>query len=66
MKNKIEKLIDVKSLVTLALTGVFAYLSIRGRVTPDQFLTIFTVIIGFYYGTQYQKNKERKDGQKDE
>lgn len=66
MKNKIEKLIDVKSLVTLALTGVFAYLAIRGRVTPDQFLTIFTVIIGFYYGTQYQKNKERKDGQKDE
>lgn len=40
MKDKLSKLIDVKSIVTILLTGVFGYLSIRGEVTPDQFLTV--------------------------
>lgn len=66
MKNRLSKLVDVKSIVTLLLTGVFAYLGILGRITPDQFLTIFTVIIGFYYGTQYQKNADRKEREDDE
>lgn len=60
MKDKIKKLIDVKSIVTIALTGTFTYLAIIGRINPEQFLTIFTVVIGFYFGTQYQKNI--KDG----
>ena len=57
MKEKIKKLIDVKSIVTIILTGIFGYLAIIGKVNPEQFLTIFTVIISFYFGTQYQKNK---------
>ena len=57
--QKITKLIDVKSLVTLCLTAVFCVLSIKGKVSAEQFLTIFTVIISFYFGTQYNKtNKE--------
>lgn len=53
--KKIAKLIDVKSIVTLALTGVFAVETLRNEITPEQFLTIFTVVISFYFGTQYQK-----------
>ena len=60
MRKQIAKLIDVKSLVTLALTSVFAVLSVRGDLTGEQFLTVFTVVISFYFGTQYQKNKEAK------
>ena len=45
-------LLAVKSLVTLTLTVVFAVLSCMGQVTTEQFLTIFTVVIGFYFGTQ--------------
>lgn len=56
MKNRLAKLIDVKSLVTLILTLVFAYLSIISKISSDQFITIFTVIISFYFGTQFQKN----------
>lgn len=56
MKNKLAKLIDVKSIVTLVLTGVFAYLAAVGTITPDNYMTIFTVIIAFYFGTQAQKN----------
>lgn len=59
IREKLAKLIDVKSLVTLILTGVFAWETIKGVVTPEQFLTIYTVTIGFYFGTQYTKyNKE--------
>ena len=65
MKDKLKKLIDVKSIVTLILTGVFSYLAIYGYILPEQFLTIFTVIIGFYFGTQYQKN-QRNEGEKNE
>ena len=47
------------SLLTIALTGVFAWLSVAGRVTTDQFLTVFTVVIGFYFGTQAEKQNSR-------
>ena len=55
MLQRLVKLIDVKSIVTLSLTWVFAYLTASGKVQTDQFLTVFTVIIAFYFGTQSQK-----------
>lgn len=61
MKEKLSKLIDVKSIVTLVLTGVFSYLSIAGVISGEQFLTIFTVIISFYFGTQVAKKEEKTD-----
>ena len=57
MRERIAKLIDVKSIVTLVLCGVFAFLSITGRVSSEQFMTVFTMISSFYFGTQYQKNQ---------
>lgn len=60
MGDKLAKLIDVKSIVTLTLTGVFAFLSIRGDLTGEQFMTIFTTVVAFYFGTQYQKAREEK------
>lgn len=50
--NKIAKLIDVKSLVTLTLTGVVAYLAVIGRIDIEN---IYLMIIAFYFGTQVQK-----------
>lgn len=61
IKEKLMKLLDVKSVVTLTMTVVFAVLSLRGKITSEQFLTIFTVVISFYFGTQYRKNSERSD-----
>jgi hypothetical protein len=57
MFKNIAKLIDVKSLVTLILTAVFAILSVKGNISSDQFLTVFTVVISFYFGIQYEKTK---------
>lgn len=57
----IEKLLTVKSIVTLMLTAVFAFLAITGKVTAEQFMTVFTVIIGFYFGTQRVKDDYEAD-----
>jgi hypothetical protein len=54
MKEKLARLIDVKSIVTLALTGAFVYLACE-KVVPQEFQTIFTVVISFYFGTQAAK-----------
>ena len=56
MKAKLAKLIDVKSIVTLILTGVFAYLAIIAKISADNYMTIFTVVIAFYFGTIHQKS----------
>lgn len=55
MKEKIAKLIDVKSIMTLVLTGGFVTLTRNGEISGEQFLTIFTMIVGFYFGTQSLK-----------
>ena len=61
MRERIAKLIDVKSLSTLTMVGVFAFLSITGKVSSDQFLTIFTVVVSFYFGTQVNKQTSKKE-----
>ena len=60
MREKLAKLIDVKSIVTIVLTIVFATLSFTGRITGQDFLTVFSVVIAFYFGTQTQKKEEVK------
>ena len=55
MKEKIAKLLTVKSIVTLVLTGVFSYLSITGAIGPDLFMSVFTVVVAFYFGVQYER-----------
>lgn len=61
MKELINKLLTVKSLVTLVLTAVFSVLAIRRDISTDQFLTIFTVVIGFYFGTQHERAVNHKE-----
>ena len=59
MIKQLAKLINVKSIVTITLTTVFSVLSLKGRITPESFLTIFTVVIGFYFGTQAKKEENK-------
>lgn len=61
MKSRIAKLIDVKTIVTFTLTAAFTYLAIRGEIEANVFMTVYTVIIGFYFGTQYQKHTNNKE-----
>ena len=59
--KRLGNLLSVKSIVTLVLTGVFAYMAIVGKISHD-FMTIYAVIIAFYFGTQSQKTQDAIDG----
>ena len=58
IKKRLGNLLAVKSLVTITLTVVFAVLALRETISGSEFLTIFTVVIGFYFGTQ-RVNEDR-------
>lgn len=57
LRNRMENLLSVKSLVTLTLTAVFAYMAAAGKVSQD-FMTVYTVVIAFYFGTQSRKGQD--------
>lgn len=57
LAQRLARLLCVKSLVTLVLTVVFAVLACTGRVNQD-FMTVYTVIIAFYFGTQLERNNQ--------
>lgn len=61
MLKRLAKLIDVKSIVTLALAAAFIVLSLKGVIVADQFMTIFTVVISFYFGTQAGKKEAESE-----
>ena len=57
--TRLSNLLCVKSIVTLVLSAVFAYLAVTGRVSSRDFLTIFSVIIAFYFGTQSERLNDK-------
>ena len=63
--KRAASLLSVKSIVTLVLTGVFAYLAVK-KMISQEFMMVYTVIIAFYLGTQSQKLQDaitKKDGE---
>ena len=62
IKKRCANLLSVKSLVTLTLTVVFAYMAVAGKISQD-FMTVYAVVIAFYFGTQSQKVQDVVDGE---
>ena len=60
MKTRLSKLLTVKSLVTMTLTIIFSFLAVTGKIPTRDYMTIYTVIISFYFGTQAEKNVSRE------
>jgi hypothetical protein len=56
-RDRVAKLIDVKTIVTFALTGAFVYLSVCEKIEPQIFMTIYTMVIGFYFGSNVERHK---------
>lgn len=52
--KRLAALLSVKSITTLTLTAVFAVMTLRGAISQD-FMTVYAVVIAFYFGTQSQK-----------
>ena len=58
--KRLAALLSVKSIVTLTLTAVFAVMTLRGAISQD-FMTVYAVVIAFYFGTQSQKQQDALD-----
>ena len=56
MRERLERLLSVKSIVTLILSGAFVYLAINGEVSSQEFMTVFTMVITFYFGSQIERD----------
>lgn len=63
--KRLSNLLSVKSIVTLVCTAVFAYQAITDNISQD-FMTIYAVIIAFYFGTQSQKVQDMIQGGADD
>ena len=67
MSETIKNLLKIKSIVTIILTLVFAAMLITSLFTPvtipQEFIMVYTTVIAFYFGTQYQKGVDKDDGQ---
>ena len=61
MTERLSKLLCVKSIVTICLTVLFFVLCIQGKISGEQFLTVFTTVIAFYFGTQSTRNVKVDD-----
>ena len=59
--KRLGNLLSVKSLVTLTLTAVFAVMALKGGISQD-FMTVYAVVIAFYFGTQSQKVQDALEG----
>ena len=62
--KRLGNLLSVKSLVTLTLTAVFAVMALKGTISQD-FMTVYAVVIAFYFGTQSQKVQDAVDSATD-
>jgi hypothetical protein len=60
--KELKKLIDIKSIVTLSLTALFCYLAVVKIIDGKAVETIFSIVIAFYFGTQYQKKADEVNG----
>ncbi len=57
IKN-LAALIKVKTIVTLVVVAVFAVMALQSKLQPDTVMTIVTMVVAFYFGTQSEKKGE--------
>jgi hypothetical protein len=56
LKN-FANLVKVKTIVTLVVIAVFAYLALTGKVEAENVMYVVTTVIAFYFGTQHEKKE---------
>lgn len=53
--ENIVNLLKVKTIVTLVVCAVFAVLSLKGTINPDNVMIIVSMVVSFYFGTQHER-----------
>lgn len=61
LTDKFVKLIDVKSIMTILLTVVFCILAAKEIVSAEQFLTVYTVVVSFFFGVKSGQDQNKKE-----
>lgn len=63
LKEVLLNMLQIKKLIALLLTIVFCILSCSNKVSSTEFLSVFTLVIGFYFGqsSTRQTLKEHKE-----
>lgn len=59
IRERLAKLIDVKSIMTLTLTVAFVLLVAQGQIAGEQFMSVFTMVVGCYFGVQIAKKDNK-------
>ena len=54
LKN-FANLIKVKTIVTLVVVAVFAYMALTSKIDADNVMLIVSMVVSFYFGTQHEK-----------
>ena len=57
MKDKLANLIDVKTIVTFAVVGVFSYLSITGKIEPKDLMAVVLMVITFFFAKKVDRGQ---------
>lgn len=55
IKERIAKLIDLKSIITIAITGALIYGFVTKMIDAEKFMTIATMIFTFYFAKKDDK-----------
>lgn len=63
--DKVAKLIDLKSIMTLSLTVLFIILALKQVIDGNAVMTVYTTVIAFYFGTQFSKDKKESEIKKE-
>lgn len=58
MKENLAKLIKVKTIVTFVVIAVFAVLALKGAIAADHVISVTSMVLAFYFGTQHEKGRE--------
>lgn len=45
-----KEFLQIKKIIALLTTIVFCYLAVKGTLSSTEFLSVFTLVIGFYFG----------------
>ncbi|MBE6981589.1 MAG: hypothetical protein E7437_04620 [Ruminococcaceae bacterium] len=55
--SNLADLLKVKTLVTMAVVGVFSVLALKERISADNVMIIVSMVVSFYFGTQHEKKQ---------
>ncbi len=61
IKDRIAKLIDVKSIITIALVVVLCIITLNGQPTPELFNSAVMLVLGFFFGKKLNKDNDNDE-----